>query len=401
MRLSRDVCSIIVGVTFLYLVITTYSRGVDRIRLERLNTGDSDYDSSDIDIITQTLGPAQDEIYTTPDHLLSLYPRPGQETDRIVEQLSYLPPNVTRPLKILIWQGLDSWGGIRPRAGDEVFRRESCPVTDCLLTGDRSQLESSDLVIFRQGVVETTKRPGQLWMIFTLESPPHSGMSSKRLDWTATYRRDSTIVAPYGAWRRYEGSAQGRNLRTENFAGNKSSLVAWMVSNCNAKNNRLEYAKELREHIQVDIYGSCGTKRCAKRNKECLAMLGREYKFYLSFENSNCKDYITEKFWSNALRHNMIPIVMGASIRDYEAVAPPHSFIHVDSFKSPKALADYLHILDENDGLYNEYFAWRQEGDFIATKFFCRVCSLLHYSQQFKPDRTDVPGWWSGPGVCQ
>ena len=105
-----------------------------------------------------------------------------------------------------------------------------------------------------------------------------------------------------------------------------------MVSNCNAQNNRLEYAEELANYIGVDIYGGCGTNRCGKKDQDCRAMLGRKYKFYLSFENSNCADYITEKFWNNALNHDMLPIVMGAPISDYKAVAPPNSFIHVDSF---------------------------------------------------------------------
>lgn len=39
----------------------------------------------------------------------------------------------------------------------------------------------------------------------------------------------------------------------------------------------------------------------------------REYRFYLAFENSNCKEYITEKFFVTALGHNILPIVMGAS----------------------------------------------------------------------------------------
>ena len=56
-----------------------------------------------------------------------------------------------------------------------------------------------------------------------------------------------------------------------------------------------------------------------------------------------------------------MPIVMGAPPEDYAAVAPPHSFVHVDWFSSPKALADYLHYLNSNHSAYNEYFAWRRE----------------------------------------
>ena len=31
-------------------------------------------------------------------------------------------------------------------------------------------------------------------------------------------------------------------------------------------------------------------------------MLDTHYKFYLAFENSNCQDYISEKFFVNGLR---------------------------------------------------------------------------------------------------
>ena len=52
--------------------------------------------------------------------------------------------------------------------------------------------------------------------------------------------------------------------------------------------------------LQVDIYGSCGNYSCP-RTAKCFNKLDTEYKFYLAFENSNCKDYITEKFFVNGL----------------------------------------------------------------------------------------------------
>ncbi|CAH8643624.1 unnamed protein product [Heterobilharzia americana] len=116
-------------------------------------------------------------------------------------------------------------------------------------------------------------------------------------------------------------------------------------------------------------------------------MLTKHYKFYLSFENSLCMDYITEKFFSNSLLHNAIPIVMGASIEEYTRFAPPYSFIHVDHFKSPLELAHYLKYLDENDTAYNEYFAWRGHGDVYVwnSRPECEFCLLAHSIPYIKP----------------
>jgi hypothetical protein len=58
-------------------------------------------------------------------------------------------------------------------------------------------------------------------------------------------------------------------------------------------------------------------------------------------------------------RNELVPIVMGARPEDYARSAPFKSYIHVDDFESPKELAEYLHKLDEDDNLYNEYFKWK------------------------------------------
>jgi glycoprotein 3-alpha-L-fucosyltransferase len=92
---------------------------------------------------------------------------------------------------------------------------------------------------------------------------------------------------------------------------------------------------------------------------------------------------------------------MGAPRADYEKHAPEHSFIHVDDFATPKQLADYLHLLNSNDTLYNEYFEWKETGQFINTYFFCRLCSMLHEAS-YSPPRyyDDFNEWWRGGTNC-
>ena len=84
-------------------------------------------------------------------------------------------------------------------------------------------------------------------------------------------------------------------------------------------------------------------------------MLELTYKVYLSFENSACVDYITEKVW-RILTMNVVPVVLGGA--DYKRHLPPHSFIDVRDFRSAKHLADYLLMLGNNDALYRKYFEW-------------------------------------------
>lgn len=124
----------------------------------------------------------------------------------------------------------------------------------------------------------------------------------------------------------------------------------------------------------------------------------------MSFENSNCREYITEKLFENALGRNILPIVMGAPREDYEKYAPYRSYIHVEDFETPKQLADYLHILDKNDNLYNSYFKWRGTGEFIDSwkYMWCRICAVLHddYSISSRQWYPDVNTYWRGPGSC-
>lgn len=326
--------------------------------------------------------------------------------DRIINQLMYSPKPVStksseKLKKILLYDGF----GSRPRLGRHEFSANHCPVNSCLLTTDQSLMSTADAVLFREPPAESLarSRTSQLWIMYMLESPLHTPSlnHAKGFNWTATYRHDSELVAPYEKWVYYNVSVRSRD-QSVNYARRKTRMVAWFVSNCAANNNRLEYAKELAKYISVDIYGACGTKICPRMfGKSCFNKLDRDYRFYLAFENSNCRDYITEKFFVNGLGHDVVPIVMGAHPDDYRRSAPEHSYIHVDEFASPQHLAARLHELAANETLYNSYFRWRGTGRMINTYFFCRLCAALHVQPPHHRHVSNLTAWWSATDTCR
>ena len=88
---------------------------------------------------------------------------PGE--DRIPDQLMYVPPegfvpenmeDSDVPLKtILMWNGLGSWGGLRPGRG--VFIKEQCPVSSCVISSSRIDGQKADLVVFKVSCQKITK----------------------------------------------------------------------------------------------------------------------------------------------------------------------------------------------------------------------------------------------------
>ncbi|GAB6029232.1 hypothetical protein CHUAL_005000 [Chamberlinius hualienensis] len=344
----------------------------------------------------------------TSQRLARLWPEEADD-DRIIDQLMFVPPaspNDKKLKKILLYTGLRDWRPIK--AGRQSFVENRCPVDTCEVTADRNEADVADAILFNDHFTlghqhgEKPRPWWQIWILYLLECPYHTHDVPHQnvINWTATYRHDSDIVTPYEKFVPYDKSKRIRLTPLKNYAENKTKKVAWFVSNCGAQNGRNAYAAQLGKHIEVDVYGTCGKLQCPRNDqKKCFSMLNTDYKFYLSFENSNCKDYITEKFFVNGLGNDVLPIVLGAPKEDYERVAPVNSFIHVEDFQSPKHLAEYLHMLDKNDTLYNEYFRWKGTGEFINTYFWCRVCALLHDQYPVK-NYQDINKWWDGSGIC-
>jgi alpha-1,3-fucosyltransferase len=140
---------------------------------------------------------------------------------------------------------------------------------------------------------------------------------------------------------------------------NKDRAVAWFVSNCHSNSQWESLVRRLSEFISVDIYGKCANGKHSCPNKsECDQMLSRHYRFYLSFENSLCPDYVTEKRY-RPLAHDTVPVVYGGA--DYSDFFPARSYVDGRHFENPEALADHLEKLIAKDTLYSSYFEWKSQ----------------------------------------
>ncbi|KJH49347.1 fucosyl transferase [Dictyocaulus viviparus] len=173
-------------------------------------------------------------------------------------------------------------------------------------------------------------------------------------NWTATYLMSSDVVFKYGFYYLSSKEAEEKGFKLLSFyvdgtVPKKKSGIFGLVSNCKTASKREIAFKELSRYMNVTIGGKCAlnysTINICPLDSDCLDLFG-QYPFYFAVENSVCKDYITEKYWSRTLVPS-IPIVMRRRIYETNSM-PPHSFIAMDDYASPKEMAEHLINLESN-----------------------------------------------------
>ena len=142
--------------------------------------------------------------------------------------------------------------------------------------------------------------------------------------------------------------------------------------------------------LQVHIYGACGTKTCGQDRRlrnpytverdPCFDLVAREYKFYLSFENDICTDYITEKAF-NALQLDTVPILLSGA--PLSTLLPPGSVIDALS-RSPEQLADHLYSLLADKQAYQAHFTWRKYYSVKSHQSVPSPCDLCQVVQSMR-----------------
>ncbi|CAF4844904.1 unnamed protein product [Pieris macdunnoughi] len=289
---------------------------------------------------------------------------------------------------------------------------EQCSVRNCLLTGDDKYLESADAVVvhIQHGVFPntSTRNNRQRWIFLNDESPINAFSMAKVkpkledlkniFNWSMTYRIDADIPVPYGRTVPLQQPILGditikslSELVPNWHIKRRDKLASILVSNC-GPSKRLEYLHELENYLPLDVHGKCSKDHknsCPGHFKADCKVTG-QYLFYLVFENSQCREYITEKVFNNAYEKGAIPVIMGPKNDDCAKILPPNSFLHVDNFNGPDNLADYIKFLSENEHIMLEYHRWRNdfkivsEHGYFGTKSFhyCRVCEALNYNDR-------------------
>ncbi|XP_067670446.1 glycoprotein 3-alpha-L-fucosyltransferase A-like [Haliotis asinina] len=306
-------------------------------------------------------------------------------------------------LKHIVWMNY-------PRVDKPPTSFDHCNVRSCKMSINETLISSADAVVVYSVNLPASKHPNnnmnQVWIMSGWESPVHYHSNTifrsdwnGRFNWTLTYRLDSDIPFPYNRI-----LYTGGTVNISDVLRRKSRSIAWFVSNCDTPSKREVYVKELQKYIGVDIYGACRNSKsfdCPKeRFVHCLGLLNTTYRFYLSFENSLCKDYITEKFY-NTFMTSAIPIVRGGA--DYARLLPEGTFINTASFDSPKSLAKYIKYLERNETAMGYFLAKKHKYEYIDTyrtefDWKCQLCAKLHgnIARKYYADMKQ----WLNTGTC-
>lgn len=247
------------------------------------------------------------------------------------------------------------------------------------VTPRRASLRAADAVAFHAWDIRSDDLPPRTrapWVLRSQESPVTCAVQANAtlaslFNLTMSYRLDSDAPVPYFP-RSAEWLLANRDRPLPEPPAGANASVAFVASHCGVASGRDEYVRELSRHIAVDSLGAClnnvrlppGLGRYDPGRGDGMEefLRARGYRFFLSFENSRCRDYVTEKLY-NALRAGLVPVYRGAPNARSGAFLPaPESVIVADDFGSPAELAAHLRALLARPDELARHTAWLREG---------------------------------------
>lgn len=253
----------------------------------------------------------------------------------------------------------------------------------------------------RKYLQRPTAQRNVLWMpesTINTDLPTKEQARQLNLHLSMSYRNDSDIYYPYlgtDIVKTWTTPPPKRTPLTSSDIANQAQ-IAWLGTNCGASSHREKLVAALSSYIPVDRFGKCmhnkGSTRLNRRDEPSVLP---KYRFYLSFENSNCKGYITEKL-ERAFLYGLVPIVDGPRRSDYLPFIPnADAIIHVDDFPSIRHLAEYIQVLLQNETLYmTKHLGYRTNRALITNTNIASTYNI-HFKQPWYPTEDE-----DGP-LCQ
>lgn len=202
------------------------------------------------------------------------------------------------------------------------MKQLGCPhlANYCDITANQSRFSEADAVVYHMRdpidryQARKKRLPHQRFVFSLWESPiytPSLKSYENFFNWAMTYRLKSHIVTSYYFRTAYLHTSSDYykflvqeitekrldlqfrtadyQLTDEILANKKLGTAAALISNCGTQSLRMAVIKRLQRFIDVTIYGRCGA--ACPPNIDCREFIGKNYFFFLSFENSLCKDY--------------------------------------------------------------------------------------------------------------
>ncbi|KAF9115571.1 Alpha-(1,3)-fucosyltransferase 11 [Mortierella sp. GBA39] len=160
--------------------------------------------------------------------------------------------------------------------------------------------------------------------------------------------------------------------------------IAWIVSNCKADNKRHYFVKQLQKHIPVDIYGraQCMSNREWPKHPGTTAKTLHVSRLCPDTSSTwqlktPTASTVTEKL-ERPFEAGVVPIVDGP--HDYSPLIPtPDSVINMDAFNgSPKGLAEYIRMLDQDDEAYLQLLRYKFPGNVTVAQTLDHLSPSLH-----------------------
>ena len=332
------------------------------------------------------------------------------------EYRTLLPETYTRSKpKILYWTTF--FGDMNWYEESKNIFTELCR-SDCTLTNKKSEIETADAVVFHlsdigwgQGGLRTLfghpfpsyRRPNQVWVLHNYEpvSMIWGDFTAWQgvFNWTWSYTKGSDVFTGYGERRTLTAEEKSNLSHTaqsplnyDYFSSKNKMAGIAMISHCTDDAGRYKVIEKLKSYIDIDVYGRCGKPDPCKGGYIYCNELPASYSFYLALENSDCRDYVTEKYWRAIMRGQLPIVAWRYSMTD---LVLPNSYINVYDFEDIDTAGAYIKKVSENKTLYNSYFKWKATyiGDIRHGLGFCVMCEKL--KDQSVPSQVyhDMYGW--------